>query len=66
VEWISKAWKEVPVSIIPRSFLMCCLSDARDGTQGDSHWDNSEQSGESASCSENESAAEGSFNELSD
>jgi hypothetical protein len=30
VEWILKAWKEVPVNIIPKSFLMCCLSNAED------------------------------------
>jgi hypothetical protein len=28
VEWISKAWKEVPVNIISKSFLKCCLSNA--------------------------------------
>jgi hypothetical protein len=35
VEWISKAWKEAPVNIIPESFLKCCLSNVEDGTQGD-------------------------------
>jgi hypothetical protein len=24
VVWISKAWIEVPVNIIPKSFLKCC------------------------------------------
>jgi hypothetical protein len=44
VERISKAWKEVSVNIIPKSFLKCCLSNAEDGTQNDILWDNSEQS----------------------
>jgi hypothetical protein len=64
VEWIGKAWKEVPVNIIPKSFLKSCLSDVEDAKQDDIPWDNSEQSG--ASSSENESATEGSLDELSD
>jgi hypothetical protein len=62
VEWTSKAWKKVPVNIIPKSFLKCCLSNAQDGMQDD----DSEQSGEGASSSENESVTEGSLDELSD
>jgi hypothetical protein len=53
-----KSVKEVPVSIIPKSFLKCCLSDVGDGTQGDILWDDSEHSGEGASSSENENATE--------
>jgi hypothetical protein len=52
VEWISKAWKEVPDSIIPESFLKCYLSNVEDGTQNDKLWDDSEQSGEGSSSSE--------------
>jgi hypothetical protein len=66
VQWISKAWKEVPVSIIAKSFLKCCLSNAEDGTRDNILWDYSEQSDEAASSSENESANEGSLDELSD
>jgi hypothetical protein len=51
-------WKEVPVTIIPKSFLKCCLSNVENGTQDDNFWDDSEQSGEGASSSENESANE--------
>jgi hypothetical protein len=61
VEWISKAWKEVPVNIIPKSGLKCSLSNAEEETQGDILWGDSEQSGEGASSSENETANEGSF-----
>jgi hypothetical protein len=42
------------------------VSDAEDGTQGDILWDDSEQRGEDASLPENESATEGSLDELSD
>jgi hypothetical protein len=66
VEWISKPWKEVPVNIIPISFLKCCLSKGEDGMQDDILWDNSEQSGEGASSSENKTANEGSLDELSE
>jgi hypothetical protein len=66
VEWISKAWKDVPVNIIPKSFVMCCLSNVEDGMQDDILWDNNEQRGEGASLSENESTTEGSLDELFD
>jgi hypothetical protein len=55
----------VPVSIIPKSISECCLSNVDDGTQDDVLWDDSEQSGEGASSSENESVTEGSLDELS-
>jgi hypothetical protein len=45
----------VPVNITPKLFLKCFLSNAEDGTQDDILWDDSEQSGEGASASENES-----------
>jgi hypothetical protein len=54
----------VPVNIIPKSFLKCCLSNAEDGMQDDILWD--EQSVKGASSSENESATEGSLDKLSD
>jgi hypothetical protein len=52
VEWISKAWKEVPDNIIPKMFLNCCLSNVEDGIQNYMFWDDSEQSGEGSSSSE--------------
>jgi hypothetical protein len=59
-------WKEVLVNIIPKPFLKCCLTNAEDGTQNDILWDNSELNSEGTSSSENESATEGSLDELSD
>jgi riboflavin synthase alpha subunit len=64
VAWISKTWKEMPVNIIPESFLKCCLSNEEDGTQVGILWDDSEQSGECASTSENENATEGSLDQI--
>jgi hypothetical protein len=48
-------------SIIPKSSLECCSSNAEDGTQDDIPWCDSERSGKGASSSENKSATEGSF-----
>jgi hypothetical protein len=42
------------------------LSNTEDGAQDDILWDDSEQGGEGASFSENESLTEGLFEELSD
>jgi hypothetical protein len=64
VEWISKVWKEVPVSIIP-IFFKCFLSNVEDGTQDDILWEDNAQSGEGASSSEYESATEGQLDKLS-
>jgi hypothetical protein len=66
VEWLSKAWEEVPVNIIPKSFLECWLSNVEDGTQDNILWDYSEQSRKGASSSENEGATEESLDKLSD
>jgi hypothetical protein len=66
VEWISKAWKEVPVNIIPKSYIKFCLSNAEDGMEDDILRDDRKQSGKGASSSENESTPEGSLDELSD
>jgi hypothetical protein len=63
---MSKAWKEVPVNIILKSFLKCCVSNAEDGTQNYILWNDNEESGEDASSSENENVSEGSLDELSE
>jgi hypothetical protein len=66
VQLMSKGWKEVPVNIIPKSFLKCCLYNAEDGTQDGILWDDREQSGKSASSSVNESVKEEPLDKLSD
>jgi hypothetical protein len=52
--------KEVPINIIPKLFIKCCLSNAQDGMQDD----NSEQCGKGASSSKNKGVTEGSMDEL--
>jgi hypothetical protein len=66
VVWISKAWKEVTINIILKSFLKCCLSNVANGSQDDILWGENRQSGRGASSSGNESEAEDSLHELSD
>jgi len=35
---VSAAWKAIPVSIFVRSFKMCCISNALDGSEDDILW----------------------------
>jgi hypothetical protein len=56
----------VPISIIPKSFLKCCLFNAQDGREDDILWDDSEQSRERISSSGNESVTARSLDRLSD
>jgi hypothetical protein len=56
----------VPVCIIPKSCLKCCLCYVKDGTQDDILWDDREQSGEGSSYLEYENATGGSLGKLSD
>jgi hypothetical protein len=65
VEFISKAWKEVPISIIPnRSDCAVCLIWKMKHKM--TIFEMTEQSGEGASSSQNESVTDGSSNKLSD
>jgi hypothetical protein len=66
MEWISKAWKKSVSQYYPKSVLKCSSSNAEHGLQDEILQDNSEQSGNGESSSENESANEGSLDELSD
>jgi hypothetical protein len=36
---VSAAWKAIPESIIVRSFKKCCISNALDGTENDTVWE---------------------------
>jgi hypothetical protein len=44
VQWVSKAWKDLPSTIITKSFLKCCLSNALDGSEDDVLWNHSDGS----------------------
>jgi hypothetical protein len=59
VEWISQTWKKVMVSIIPKPFAKCSLSNVVD-------WESIKQSGEGASSSQNERVTKVLLDELSD
>jgi hypothetical protein len=56
----------VRVNITPKSFLKCRLSNAEDEMQDNILWDDNEHSGKGATSSANESATEGSVDELYD
>ena len=35
ISWVSKAWREVKIDLLVKSFLVCGISNALDGTQDD-------------------------------
>jgi hypothetical protein len=37
--WVSAAWKDIPESIIVRSFKKCCISNALDGSEVNILWE---------------------------
>jgi len=37
--WVSAAWKDIPESIIVRSFKKCCISNALDRSEDDILWE---------------------------
>lgn len=51
VEWISKAWKEVPETVVKKSFLKCCLTNNEDGSQDDALWEDNDAAESSSSDS---------------
>ena len=46
LRWIDRAWREIPVELITRSFKSCGISDALDGTEDDAVWDDEEEEAE--------------------
>jgi len=43
LRWIDRAWSEIPVDLITRSFKSCGINNALDGTEDDAVWDNEEE-----------------------
>ena len=43
---INRAWREIPVELITRSFKSCGISSAVDGTEDDAVWDDEEEEAE--------------------
>jgi hypothetical protein len=60
-----KSLERSAIQFYSKIILKCCLSNVADGMQVDILWDDSEQRGEGASSSENESRIEGSLDKLS-
>ena len=46
--WIDRAWSEIPVDLIVRSFKSCGINNALDGTEDDAVWDDEEEDAEDA------------------
>ena len=44
--WIDRAWREIPVELITRSFISCGISRTLDGTEDDAVWDDEEEEAE--------------------
>ena len=39
LRWIDRAWSEIPVDLIVRSFKSCGINNALDGTEDDAVWE---------------------------
>ena len=48
LRWIDRAWSEIPVDLIVRSFQSCGINNALDGTEDDAVWDDEEEDAEDA------------------
>ena len=48
LRWIDRAWREIQVDLITRSFKSCGVNNALDGTEDDAVWDDEEEEVEDA------------------
>lgn len=48
LQWIQKAWQEIPADLIANSFKCCGISNALDGTEDEAVWDEEEAGEEEA------------------
>ena len=46
LRWIDRAWREIPVELITRSFISCGISNALDGAKDGALWDDEEEEAE--------------------
>ena len=46
LRWIDRAWREIPVDLITRSFKSCGINNALDETEDDLVWDDDEEEAE--------------------
>ena len=43
LQWIDRAWREIPVDLITRSFKSCGINNALDETEQDLVWEDNEE-----------------------
>ena len=48
LRWIDRAWSEIPVDLIVRSFTSCGINNALDGTEDDAVWEDEGEDAEDA------------------
>ena len=46
LQWVNKAWQEIPAELIIRSFKSCSIANALDGTEDDAVYKEESESGD--------------------
>ena len=46
LQWVNKAWQEIPAELVIRSFKSCGISNALDGTEDDAVYEEESESGD--------------------
>ena len=46
LQWVKKAWQEIPAELVIRSFMSCGISNALDGTEDDAVYKEESESGD--------------------
>jgi len=60
LQWINKAWQEIPAEMVMKSFKSCGISNALDGTKDDAVYEEETEGGEAVDADED--ALENEFN----
>ena len=54
LQWINKAWQEIPAEMVVKSFKSCGISNALDGTEDDAVYEEETEGGEAVDADEDE------------
>lgn len=46
LQWVNKAWQQIPAQLVVRSFKSCSISNALDGTEDDAVYEEESESGD--------------------
>ena len=46
LQWVNKAWQEIPAELVIRSFKSCGISNVLDGTEDDTVYEEESESGD--------------------